>query len=193
MSTTDMKTTAEPCPNPKPATASQSEGRPGIDRRKHPRYPVSGCRAEVRAHGMSVPICAWLTDISLGGCRLETTRVFLGGRLLPQPLPALSCVDLLLTLKGQQLQAKGQLVLSHPNFGMGVKFLHVSDPDREMLAAWIAALASGAASSTGRGSDPDPAPALDQEAAARLGRAVTEFFRSQPAMSREEFLQLAGK
>ncbi|MDP9263108.1 MAG: hypothetical protein M3O85_02180, partial [Acidobacteriota bacterium] len=99
----------------------------------------------------------------------------------------------LLTLDGQQLQAKGQLVLSHANFGMGVKFLDVSDSDREMLAAWIAALAPGAASSTGRGSDQDPAPALDQEAAARLGQAVTEFFRSQPAMSREEFLQLAGK
>lgn len=139
---------------------------------------------------MSVPIRAWLTDISLGGCRLETTRVFLSGRLLPQPLPALTYVDLLLTLNGQQLQAKGQLVLSHANFGMGVKFLHLSDPDREMLAAWIAALAPGTASSTGRGSDQDPAPALDQEAAARLGQAVTEFFRSNPVMSLEEFKRL---
>ena len=175
-----MNTTAELCATPKPATASQGEGRRRNDRRKHPRYCINGGGAEVRQPGVDVPICARLNDISLGGCYLET-RV---------PLTVFTYIQLALTLDGQRLRAKGQVVGSHPNFGMDVKFLHLSDTDRPVLEAWIAALAAQAESSTRHGSGREPAPSLDQETAARLGQAVAEFFRSNPVMNREEFQQL---
>jgi len=154
-----------------------------MDRRKHPRYCVNGGGAEVRQPGVDVPICARLNDISLGGCYLETRS----------PLTVYAYIDLVLTLDEQRLRAKGQVVGCHRGFGMDVKFLYLSDTDLPVLEAWIAALAAQAESSIGRGSGQDPAPALDQEAAARLGRAVAQFFGSNPVMSREEFLQLAGK
>jgi hypothetical protein len=90
------------------------------------------------------------------------------------------------------LQAKGQLVLSHPTFGMGIQFTELSSADRQMLEQWIAALKARAelpppAAAAGGG---NPVPTLDPETAARLGQAVAQFFRSHPVMSREEFQQM---
>jgi hypothetical protein len=116
----------------------------------------------------------------LGGCYLETMS----------PLPVLTYVSLTLTLDEQHLQAKGQVVVAHPHFGMGVQFLDMSDKDRPVLEAWITALAPKVVPPLGRRSGENPARALDKEAAALLVQAVTEFFRSNPTMSREEFLQL---
>ena len=175
-----MKTTAELCVTPKADTASQAGGRRGKDRRKHPRYSVEGGAAEVRQQGVEASIWARLNDISLGGCYLETRS----------PLTVLTYIHLTLTWEEQHLQAKGQVVGCHPNFGMDVKFLYLSDPDRSVLEAWIAALAANAESPLGRGSGEDPAPTLDPAAAARLGQAVAEFFRGKQVMSREEFQQL---
>jgi hypothetical protein len=131
---------------------------------------------------VDVPICARLNDISLGGCYLETRS----------PVTAFTYIELVLTLDGQRVQAKGQVVGCHRNFGMDVKFHYLSDLDRPVLETWIAALEAQAESSLGPGSGQDPAPALDQKAAARLGQTVAEFFRSKPVMSREEFRRLAG-
>jgi hypothetical protein len=172
------------------AAAPQAAERRYIERRKHPRYPVSGGGAEIRQQGVEASIWARLTDLSLGGCRVATMAVFLRKRRLPQPLPVLTYVDLVLDWKGQRLQAKGQLVLSHPTFGMGIRFIELSPADRQTLESWIAALAASAQLPVGRVSSEDPAPMLDQETAARLGQAVTEFFRSKPVMSLEEFRQM---
>ncbi|HEV2023027.1 MAG TPA: PilZ domain-containing protein [Terriglobales bacterium] len=62
---------------------------------------------------MDSRIWARLTDISLGGCYLE----------IMSPLPVLTYVNLSLTLEEQHVQAKGQVVVSHPHFGMGIQFI----------------------------------------------------------------------
>ncbi len=129
---------------------------------------------------MDSRIWARLTDISLGGCYLE----------IMSPLPVLTYVNLGLTLEEQRLQAKGQVVVSHPHFGMGIQFIDLSAADRQMLESWIAGLAPKAGPPVGRRNGEQPVRTLDKESAALLVLAVTEFFRGKPTMSREEFLQM---
>lgn len=171
---------SETIATPQAATDAQAGERRRLERRKHPRYPINGGGAEVRQQGVDSRIWARLTDISLGGCYLE----------IMSPLPVLTYVNLALTLNDQRLQAKGQIVVSHPHFGMGVQFIDLGAPDRQMLESWIAALAPKVGPPVGRRDGENPVRALDKEAAALLVLAVTEFFRDRPVMSREEFLQL---
>ena len=166
--------------DPQAAAASQAGERRRLDRRRHPRYPCSGGGAEIRQQGVDSRIWARLTDISLGGCYLETMS----------PLPVLTYVNLGLTLEEQHLNAKGQVVVSHPHFGMGVQFIDLSAADRKMLESWIAVLGAKAGPPAGRRSGENPAHTLDKESAALLVQSVTEFFRLKPVMSREEFQQL---
>ena len=63
---------------PQAAVTPQAGERRQVERRKHPRYPVSG-GAGLRQQGVDSRIWARLTDISLGGCYLE----------IMSPLPAL--------------------------------------------------------------------------------------------------------
>jgi hypothetical protein len=160
--------------------ATQAAERRRLERRKHPRYPVNGGGAEVRQQGVDSRIWARLTDISLGGCYLE----------IMSPLPVLTYVNLILTLEEQRLQAKGQVVVSHPNFGMGVQFIDLAAADRKMLESWLAALAPKVVPPLGRRNGENPVRLLDKEAAALLVQAVTEFFLNKPTMSREEFQQM---
>ena len=162
------------------AASPQAGERRHLDRRKHPRYPCSGGGAEVRQQGVDSRIWARLTDISLGGCYLE----------IMSPLPVLTYVNLVLTVDEQHLNAKGQVVVSHPHFGMGVQFIDLSAADRKMLESWIAALEAQAGPPAGRRDGEQPVRSLDKEAAAAVVQAVTEFFLSKPVMSREEFQQL---
>ena len=162
------------------STAAQGEERRRLERRKHPRYPCNAGGAEVRQQGVESRIWARLADISLGGCYLE----------IMSPLPVLTYVTLGLILDEQHLNAKGQVVVSHPNFGMGIQFIDVSAADRKMLESWITAMAPQAGPPAGRRNGENPASPLDKEAAALLAHSVMEFFRSKPTMSREEFQQM---
>ena len=165
---------------PQPAAAPQAGERRRIDRRKHARYPVSGGGAEIRQQGVDSRIWARLTDISLGGCYLETMS----------PLPVLTYVNLGLILEEQHLNAKGQVVVAHPNFGMGIQFIDMSAADRKMLESWLATLAPKVVTPLGRRGGENPARTLDKESAALLVQAVTEFFLNKSALSREEFQQM---
>jgi hypothetical protein len=99
-------------------------------------------------------------------------------------------INLGLILEEQHLNAKGQVVVSHPNFGMGIQFIDVSAADRKMLEGWIADLAAKAAPPVGRRGGENPARTLDKDSAALLVQAVTEFFRNKAAMTREEFQEM---
>jgi hypothetical protein len=102
----------------------------------------------------------------------------------------LTYINLGLILEEQHLNAKGQVVVSHPNFGMGIQFIDLSAADRKMLEGWLATLAPKVVTPLGRRGGENPARVLDKEAAALLVQAVTEFFRNKPVMSREEFQQM---
>jgi len=171
---------SEASATPQAASAPQAGERRRIDRRKHPRYPVAGGGAEIRQQGVDSRIWARLTDISLGGCYLE----------IMSPLPVLTYVNLGLILEEQHLNAKGQVVVSHPNFGMGVQFIDMSAADRKMLESWLAGLAPKVVPPLGRRDGENPVRILDKDSAALLVQAITEFFFNRPVMSREEFQQL---
>jgi hypothetical protein len=162
------------------APAPQAGERRRLERRKHPRYPVNAGGAEIRQQGVDSRIWARLTDISLGGCYLE----------IMSPLPVLTYVNLGLILDEQHLSAKGQVVVSHPNFGMGVQFIDMSADDRKMLESWLAALAPKVVPPLGRRGGENPVRTLDKDSAALLVQSVTEFFLNRPVMSREEFVGL---
>jgi hypothetical protein len=170
---------SESAATPQTATATPAGERRRLERRKHPRYPVSG-GAEVRQQGVDSRIWARLTDISLGGCYLE----------MMSPLPVLTYVNLGLILEEQHLNAKGQVVVSHPNFGMGIQFIDLGAADRKMLESWLAALAPKVVTPLGRRGGENPVRTLDKDSAALLVQAITEFFFNRPVMSREEFQQL---
>ena len=162
------------------AAATQAGERRRLERRKHPRYPCGSGGAEIRQQGVDSRIWARLTDISRGGCYLETMS----------PMPVLTYINLGLILEEQHLNAKGQVVVSHPNFGMGIQFIDLSAADRKMLESWLAALAPKVVTPLGRRGGENPVRTLDKDSAALLVQAITEFFFNRPVMSREEFQQL---
>ena len=81
------------------------------NRRAQKRY---ACRlgAEVYRSGTSVPNHCCLTDLSSGGCYLE----------VPLPFPINSSVEILVRTYEMKLRLRGQVLASHPGYGMGVAF-----------------------------------------------------------------------
>jgi hypothetical protein len=97
------------------ATGASSENAPkhpeSDNRRAQKRY---ACRlgAEVYRTGTSVPNHCCLTDLSAGGCYLE----------VPLPFPTGSSVEILVRTYEMKLRLRGQVLASHPGYGMGVGF-----------------------------------------------------------------------
>src|SRR5215467_12347547 len=82
------------------------------ERRRFPRLKV-GVPVEYRAEGAEVASHTQTTDISCGGCYIESTfTVPVGTRL-----------DLILWLNDVKISTKGSVVTHHPCFGNGVQFL----------------------------------------------------------------------
>jgi CheY-like chemotaxis protein len=106
------------------ATTAPSEPTPGQhesdNRRAQKRY---ACRlgAEVYRTGTSVPNHCCLTDLSAGGCYLE----------VPLPFPSGSSVEILVRTYEMKLRLRGQVLASHPGYGMGVGFELKTKEERE--------------------------------------------------------------
>jgi len=106
------------------ASAEQSDGASGHpdtdNRRAQKRY---ACRlgAEVYRTGTSVPNYCCLTDLSSGGCYLE----------VPLPFPTGSSVEILVRTYEMKLRLRGQVLASHPGYGMGVGFELKTKEERE--------------------------------------------------------------
>ena len=90
------------------------------NRRAQKRY---ACRlgAEVYRTGTSVPNHCCLTDLSSGGCYLE----------VPLPFPTGSSVEILVRTYEMKLRLRGQVLASHPGYGMGVAFELKTKEERE--------------------------------------------------------------
>jgi len=73
-----------------------------------------------------------LTDLSLGGCYLETGS----------PFPVRTRIILSMQVAGVQVRAGGVVQVMHPDVGMGVEFTQTTDPQREHLQKFIYALTS---------------------------------------------------
>ena len=78
-----------------------------------------------------VSVCK-LTDLSLGGCYVETES----------PFPEQALVDLCLKAGGMEIHADGMVRVMHPDFGMGVEFPSHTPEQRDTVAKFIEFLTS---------------------------------------------------
>jgi CheY-like chemotaxis protein len=86
--------------------------RPDSDNRRAQKRYACRLGAEVYRTGTSVPNHCCLTDLSSGGCYLE----------VPLPFPVNSSVEILVRTYEMKLRLRGQVLASHPGYGMGVAF-----------------------------------------------------------------------
>jgi hypothetical protein len=96
------------------------------ERRASPRYPffapaeltesTSGARTEART-----------SDLGSNGCYLEMT----------QPLPPGTVISIQIVYQGQVFAAGGVVAHSHPNMGMGVKFIALESGCSVLLGTWL--------------------------------------------------------
>jgi CheY-like chemotaxis protein len=68
-----------------------------------------------------------LTDLSLGGCYVET----------PSPFPQCSAVDLCLRASGMEIHAEGLVRVMHPGHGMGIEFPNRTEEQRKSVGDFI--------------------------------------------------------
>jgi len=83
------------------------------------------CRlsADVYRMGSSVPERCTLSDISIGGCYVETTA----------PYPAGTAIELVVRTTDLKLRVRGSVQAMHPGFGMGVSFSLQTAEEREQV------------------------------------------------------------
>lgn len=109
------------------------------DRRRFPRFE---CKAsvEVRLQSSGSPVRGNLADLSLGGCYIE----------MMIPLPVSTQLDLVIWLESTKLSTPGVVTSSHAGFGVGVKFLGMGKPERQILEKYLAAQAASSRPRAGR-------------------------------------------
>jgi c-di-GMP-binding flagellar brake protein YcgR len=73
-----------------------------------------------------------LTDLSLGGCYLETGS----------PFPLHTRITLSMQVAGAQHRAEGVVLVMHPDLGMGVEFTQATDQQRQLVEKFIQTLTS---------------------------------------------------
>jgi CheY-like chemotaxis protein len=73
-----------------------------------------------------------LTDLSTGGCYVETES----------PFPEGSGVLLCLRIENTEVQAEGQIKVMHPGFGMGIEFAASTRAERKQVEEFIELLSS---------------------------------------------------
>jgi c-di-GMP-binding flagellar brake protein YcgR len=115
-------------PDSKDATLVSNAG----NRRGEQRF---ACKlgAEVYSLGTNVPNRCILSDISEGGCYVE----------MPSPLSRQSGVEILVRTADTKLRIRGQVLATHPGFGMGVRFMFQDSVEREEVLRLLAVLATG--------------------------------------------------
>jgi c-di-GMP-binding flagellar brake protein YcgR len=126
---------------PEPATQSR-EKRPASksaslvsnagNRRGEQRF---ACKlgAEVYSAGTGVPNRCTLSDISEGGCYVE----------MPSPLSGQSGVEILVRTADAKFKIKGEVLATHPGFGMGVRFILRDPAEHEEIMRLLGVLAVG--------------------------------------------------
>jgi DNA-binding NarL/FixJ family response regulator len=101
------------------------------NRRIQSRY---ACRlgADVFRLGEGVPNRCTLSDISSGGCYVET----------PAPFPPHTALEIVVRTRDLKLRVRGVVQVTHPGFGMGVQFNLNTADDRDQVSQLIACQSS---------------------------------------------------
>jgi CheY-like chemotaxis protein len=85
--------------------------------------------ADVFRLGEGVPNRCTLSDVSTGGCYVET----------PSPFPSRTVLDIVVRTHEMKLRVRGTVQVTHPGFGMGVQFSLKTADEREQVKQLIAA------------------------------------------------------
>lgn len=88
--------------------------------------------ADVFRLGEGVPNRCTLSDVSTGGCYVET----------PSPFPAHTTLDIVVRTHDMKLRVRGTVQVVHPGFGMGVQFSLNTADERQQVKQLIAAQAA---------------------------------------------------
>jgi len=126
-----------------------------------------------------------LTDLSLGGCYVETES----------PFPERSGIVLCLQAEDMEVQAEGMVRVMHPEYGMGIEFASRTAEQRERVGKFLEFLASRPgtlprllitprALTAADEYDGSKAPGTDEP-----GDPLLELLRTHEALGQEEFLQ----
>jgi c-di-GMP-binding flagellar brake protein YcgR len=102
------------------------------NRRGERRFPCK-IGAEIYSVGSNVPNRCTLSDLSEGGCYVE----------MPSPLSVQSGVEILVRTAEVKLKIRGEVLATHPGFGMGVRFMFRDSAEREEILQLLAVLAAG--------------------------------------------------
>lgn len=94
--------------------------------RRYPRVKVS-IPAEARHVMENFPRRGQTTNLSEGGCYIE----------MVQTLEPPTCVDVVLWLNDQKIQARAEVVTRNAHLGNGIRFLRISDADKEKLRNFV--------------------------------------------------------
>ena len=104
------------------------------DRRRDERVP---CKIGATVHpvGATTPNHCSLSDISEGGCYVE----------MPSPLPGNADVEIVVRTSDRKFKIRGEVLSSHPGFGMGVRFTFQDTGEREEILRVLALLSAARA------------------------------------------------
>lgn len=106
--------------------------RRGKNRRQAERFPCAGT-IEVNSNQSKFPLWATISDVSSGGCYVETRT----------PMPLETPLEMSMKISGSHFQARGVVRTMHPMVGMGVAFLSMnSSADQEFLRSLLAQLSA---------------------------------------------------
>ena len=94
--------------------------------RRYPRVKVS-IPAEARHVMENYPRRGQTTNLSEGGCYIE----------MVQTLEPPTCVDVVLWLNGEKVQARAEVVTRNAHLGNGIRFLRISDADKLKLRVFV--------------------------------------------------------
>ena len=125
-----------------------------------------------------------LTDLSLGGCYVETES----------PFPERSGITLCLNAEDMEVKAEGMVRVMHPGFGMGIEFASRTTDERAQVARFIGFLTSRPGTLPALTITPRVLTAEDGDDSSHSTREelddpLLELLHSHESYTQEEFLQ----
>ncbi|HXZ12424.1 MAG TPA: PilZ domain-containing protein [Candidatus Sulfotelmatobacter sp.] len=128
-----------------------NEARP-TERRRNPRFSFIA-EAQLLEPKWKTAIAARTSDLSLGGCYVDTIN----------PFPPSTLVNLRLRKWDRTFEAQAMVIYATPGMGMGMQFLAVPQEQREVLEAWIRELGIQQLGESGKDATPKSEPGEDQK------------------------------
>ncbi|HVM91883.1 MAG TPA: PilZ domain-containing protein [Terriglobales bacterium] len=103
---------------------------PPRERRAHPRLALQ-VQIELREEGQDVPYRLETSDLSQGGCYIQTMM----------PISEGTYLNLTLWVNDAAVRVRGKVVTRHPQFGNGIMFLEFQGDGKRLLERYLDAMA----------------------------------------------------